>query len=257
MQKCQISVFFDMKQFERFERLKGFQQVNPTSKSCARRYQSPSNHPAAARVRAAIGTGRRVREASDPSRFPPVQGWNFSPSECGSNAPRNWVGPAQKTTCNDSPRPKPSASQRPDNVLRIGWGGWGERYGWIKRMSKRWSTQLGMVWEWIRCCDISKKVEICRTKMEVFQAYETDLSQGYHPFLPFISFSFGLPSWLQDPLNLPPFIDRFAKKSGQRSATASTIFTPLLQGSHHAQCRAMSLHVKRTTADLSQSWWTK
>ena len=74
------------------------------------------------------------------------------------------------------------------------------------------------------------------------------------PFLPFISFSFGLPSWLQDPLNLPPFIDRFAKKSGQRSATDSTIFTPLLRGSHHAQCRAMSLHVKRTTADLSQSW---
>lgn len=52
---------------EQFERLKGFQPVNPTSKSCARRYQSPSNHPAAARVRAAIGTGRRVREASDPS----------------------------------------------------------------------------------------------------------------------------------------------------------------------------------------------
>ena len=67
MQKCQISVFFDTKQFEGFERLKGVQQVNPTSKSCARRYQSPSNHPAAARVRAAIGTGRRVREASDPS----------------------------------------------------------------------------------------------------------------------------------------------------------------------------------------------
>ena len=39
--------------------------MNPTSKSCARRYQSPSNHPSAVRVRAAIGTGRRVREASD------------------------------------------------------------------------------------------------------------------------------------------------------------------------------------------------